>query len=94
MVDLAYQNTVLPRVSQFESVAETATRQDPLKKRMSANLSWKRRYVGKSGAERPRQNERRDEAASNIDKVCDKRLRISNQYRMAQAETRIGWLQS
>lgn len=43
MLGLAYQNTVFPRVSQFEGVAETATRQDTLKKRMTVNLSWKRR---------------------------------------------------
>lgn len=68
MLGLAYQNTVIPRVSQIEGVAETATRQDPLKKRMTANLSWKRRDVGKSQEDRPRQNERRDEATISINK--------------------------
>ena len=37
-----HQNTVCLRVSQFEGVAETATKHDSLKKRMAANMySWK-----------------------------------------------------
>lgn len=35
----SHQNTVCLRVSQLEGVAETATRPNPLKKRMTGNLS-------------------------------------------------------
>lgn len=85
------------RVSQLEGVAEPATRQNSLKKRMTGNLFSQGYYVQsareKKGALRDRTSDEMETAVSLTERSATKDLESPSRIDTTKAETSKGWLQ-